>query len=165
MGRRYYADLAPRGMGGRRVAAIAVLALSIFGCRGTPTVHPSEQASPTTSDPPIVVELAIHPNAATNDALVVGSLRIEGRCLFIVTDDGTRLGVAWPAGTRWNPLGGSIVVKGSEVPLDTPVAIGGGSADITPENLHQTPWIVAPRAECLGDGFVFAGTVGPLPTG
>lgn len=151
----------PEAMG-RLVVAFMVLGLLVVGCQRTSSPAPSEP-SPSDSGPSLVVNLAIHPNPATNDALVIGSLRIEGRCLFLITAEGIRLGVAWPAGTRWNAFNGTLDVKGSEVPLDTPVAVGGGSADITPSNLHEIPWIVAPLQECLGDSFVFAGTVGPSP--
>ena len=69
-----------------------------------------------------VISLPIHPNTYTNDALIVGTLQAEGRCLFLV-------------------------------------AIGGGSADVTLDNLWRTAWLVRPLPECLGDGFILAGSV------
>ena len=137
--------------------SVAVLA----GCG--PIVPPSPADFVPSSEPfvPLSISLPIHPNTATNDALVMGTLQAEGRCLFVVTPDGTRLGVAWPAGSRWDPTRNVISVKNVEASIGQQVAIGGGSADVTLENINRTTWISRPRSECLGDGFMFAGSLSP----
>jgi hypothetical protein len=106
-----------------------------------------------------VISLPIHPNAYTNDALIVGTLQAEGRCLFLVGARGTRSGVAWPAGTKWDPNAGALVLGDVKVSVGQEVAIGGGSADVTLDNLWRTAWLVRPLPECLGDGFILAGSV------
>ena len=146
-------------------SASAVLVFAIAGCNPEASpISPSPSAGLSPGSPlavPVNVSVAIHPNVATNDALVIGTIEVEGACLFIVTPDGLRLGVAWPAGTTWNPFRTSITVRGQEAIAGEDVEIGGGSADVTSENIASTPWIVRPLPECLGDGFIFAGSVEP----
>lgn len=142
------------------VAWVALISVSVLAGCG-PIVPPSKADFVPSSAPLVALNiwLPIHPNTATNDALVRGTLQADGRCLFVVTPDGTRLGVAWPAGSRWDPTRTVITVKGVEAAIGQPVAIGGGSADVTLENINRTPWISRPRPECLGDGFIFAGSL------
>jgi len=139
---------------------MVLLAFLLAGCR--PSLPSPTADVPSASETPAFatwVVVPIHPNTATNDALITGTLQAEGRCLFLVGSDGTRFGVAWPAGTKWDPTRRALVVGGVVVAVGQVVAIGGGSADVTLDNLARTPWLVRPLPECLGEGFVFAGTL------
>jgi len=142
---------------------ILVIGVTIAGC-STPT--PSDQKRPSTDLPdpspvePLAIVLPIHPNLATNDALITGTLEVVGPCLFVVTADDTRLGVAWRIGTIWDP-GRRVIISapsGAEAGIGDQVNLGGGPADVTRENVDQIPWLSRPDVECLGDRFVFAGS-------
>lgn len=143
--------------------AILLVATLLAGC-SFPT--PSDRPAPGSDAPdpsevnPLTIVLPIHPNLATNDALITGTLEVAGPCLFVVTADGTRLGVAWRIGTMWDPVRRVILSprSGAEAGIGDKVEISGGGADIAPENVGETPWVSRPAIECLGDGFIFAGS-------
>lgn len=102
------------------------------------------------------VSLPIHPNTAGLDALLQGPLYAEDGCLFVGGPGGPLTGVAWPAGTRWDPARNTIISFGVEASLGDVVQIGGGHIDVDVEKIRRMPWITPPRPECLGDAFWFA---------
>jgi hypothetical protein len=103
------------------------------------------------------VSLPIHPNTDSLDALLRGPLYAEDGCLFVGEAGGELVGVAWPAGTRWNAARNTITVNGVEASLGEEVQLGGGLIDVSVEKIPRMAWINPPRPECLGDMFWFAG--------
>jgi hypothetical protein len=140
-------------MGSAARISLVVLAF-VWGCSAPPP--PPADVSPAPS-PDVVVSLPIHPNPYTPSALFVGTLEVDGRCLFLIAEDGRRLGVAWRVGTLWNASRRSITVMGVEARAGETVHLGGGYYDIGPEDIDGTPWVNAPLPECLGDAFIFVG--------
>ena len=68
-------------------------------------------------------------SSATMAALLTGVLRLDGQCLYVVTDE-QLVTVVWPAGTGWNDeqvmmqrADGALVGMGEEI------SIGGGYVD------------------------------------
>jgi hypothetical protein len=103
------------------------------------------------------ISLPIHPGTATHLGLLVGSLAAQDGCLFVRGSDGTLVGIAWPAGTRWDARDNSIVVNGIRASLGETVRIVGGLYDISVETINRQLWLRPPRPECLGDEFWMAG--------
>lgn len=136
-------------------ARISLLtALFLWGCSAPPP--PSLPISPVAS-PEVILSLPIHPNPFAPAALFVGSLEVEGRCLFLRGMDERRIGVAWPVGTRWDPRRRAITLHGVTAFAGETVHLGGGFYDIGPAEIDRGPWISPPLPECLGDAFIFVG--------
>lgn len=107
-------------------------------------------------------ELALYPNRATHDALVDGRLRRAGRCVFLVSSDGTLYGLAWPAErTRWDSFTSEIVLGDARAAIDEEVWIGGGPTALNAQRVNDPrwEWVHPPRVECLGDNFWIVGSL------
>jgi hypothetical protein len=124
------------------------------GCSETPIPSPPTASPPS---PDVIVSLPIHLNRFTPAGLFVGILEVKGQCLFLRIIDERRIGVAWPAGTRWDPRRRAITVNGVTAFAGETVHLGGGAVDIGPADIERRPWISPPLPDCLGDTFIFVG--------
>jgi len=129
----------------------------------SPAPTPGNSASPA-PPPAISILLPTHPHAITLDALLQGRLVVQGGCLFVEGSKGSKTGVAWPAGSRWDALRQAIVIKGVEVAsAGQEVRVGGGLFDVTVETINDFEWINPPLPQCLGDYFWIAGAISTGP--
>lgn len=134
---------------------LALLGL-IAACAGEPLGSQPEGTGKAVPD------LALYPSGPTHDALINGRLITTGRCLLLVTPDGTTWGLAWPAGrTRWDEERSQVIVDDSGAGVGDDVWIGGGPATVTAGTVGDPrwEWIEPPRAECLGQEFWVADSV------
>ena len=68
-------------------------------------------------------------SCATMAALLTGVLRLDGQCLFVVTDE-QLVTVVWPTGTGWNDEQGMLQrADGALVGMGEEISIGGGYVD------------------------------------
>jgi hypothetical protein len=87
--------------------------------------------------------------------ILVGELAAEGDCVFLDADDGTRYGIAWPAGrTSWDEEAGVVAIDDSSIRIGDRVELGGGAYDLS--RGRDYGFERQPTAECLGDMFFFA---------
>jgi hypothetical protein len=142
-----------------RARAAQISIMTIVVCVGACS-EPPEPSRPTPSQasPAVMVSLPIHPSPVTPDALFVGRLEVHDECLFLATVDG-EIGVAWPTGTRWDARRQAITVRGVTAAAGDTVRLGGGFYDIGLDDIDTSPWITPPRPECLGDAFIFVGSL------
>jgi hypothetical protein len=65
-------------------------------------------------------------SCAAMEALLTGVLRLDGQCLYVVTND-EPVTVVWPAGTAWNDEHGMLQhADGTLVGMGEEISIGGG---------------------------------------
>lgn len=141
------------------IGAALVGSWALWACEAAPeTAQPSRASNDATAGP----TLALYAPQPTHDAWLEARLVSSGGCLFLQARDGTTCGVAWRADkTRWDSATSEIVGGNSRAAVGDFVFVGGGGADITPENVADSGWgwIEAPRAECLGDSFWIADSI------
>ena len=139
-----------------RLALTLALLAGLASCAGEPF------GSQPGGEGEAVPDLALYPAGPTHDALIKGRLMTTGRCLLLVTPDGTAWGLAWPADrTRWDAETSEIRVDDSSAGVGEDVWIGGGPAVVTAETASDPrwEWIEPPRVECLGQDFWIADSV------
>jgi hypothetical protein len=121
----------------------------------TNTPLPIATDAPGSSGP--IVSLPIHANLTTNDVLIIASIVVEDRCLFLDGEGGPMTGIAWPEGTTWDADRQAVIVDGVEAPAGETVHLGGGFVDIEPASIGDFEWINPPLPECLGDSMAIVG--------
>ena len=124
-----------------RRGAIAALALVLAGC--------SRPADPPTSEPavakPIEVRLALLPPSREGDAAAtVGTLAVDGPCLYLKHDDGSRTLPAFMTfDTRWQD--GAVIVGDRRFRPGQRVTLGGSEVNGAVANMA---WVQAPDPGC-----------------
>lgn len=105
------------------------------------------------ADPP---HLALYEPVPLPFIEVAGTLTRAGDCLFLDADDGTRYGLAWPAGhTTWESATGRLFVGDQHSSTGDRVSLSGAAVDPAGAGIVL---VEPPRAECLGDALFFAQT-------
>lgn len=90
-------------------------------------------------------------DAASDADEIHGTLILEGECLLLMSPQGSRFPIVWPAGTMWDAEGQAVVLhSGEQVVIGSDIEGTGGYADT--EQLVE--WLgdeVAARADsCVG---------------
>lgn len=97
-------------------------------------------------------DLPLHNLEPLQGAALIGTLLMDGDCLFVVADDGTTYGVAWPSGrTTWDPASQVLRVGQDEARVGDRLAVGGVGRDVSGELMRSIDWAQRPMDECLGD--------------
>ena len=123
---------------GTRFTAITLGALGVLGACSSLDTRPPH--------------LPLHDRPIMNSVLIPGELTRQDQCLFLLSDDGTTYGVAWPADrTTWEAGANRLVVGMLAAAPGDHVELGAAHED------DLGDLIVAPRPECMGDSFVYAG--------
>ena len=69
-------------------------------------------------------------DAVSDAAEILGTLVLEGECLLLVSPQGSRFPIVWPAGTTWDPEGRVVVLhSGERVAIDSDIEGTGGYVD------------------------------------
>ncbi len=177
VGWRKYASDAPIGLPCAPVRCAVLAAVLVSGCgvatespveRLTQTSSPVSPSSSFTNSPHLIatdapsssntiVSLPIHANLTTNDVLIIASIVVEDRCLFLDGEGGPMTGIAWPEGTTWDADRQAVIVDGVEAPAGETVHLGGGFVDIEPASIGDFEWNNPPLPECLGDSMAIVG--------
>lgn len=91
--------------------------------------------------------LALYPaSAEAHEALLRGTLSLEGDCLYIVGDGGERWLAAFPSpGTTWEPGENAVQVGARTLRVGAPGAFAGGEAPNPPGALK---WVQPPAPGC-----------------
>jgi hypothetical protein len=93
-------------------------------------------------------------DAASDTAEIHGTLVLEGECLLLMSLQGSRFPIVWPAGTTWDAEGQAVVLhSGERVVIGSDIEGTGGYADTE----QLVDWLgdeVAARADSCVDGDV-----------
>ena len=124
-----------------RRGAITAAALILAGCSQTfdpPKAEPIPAAGP-------MVRLALLPPSRVGDAAAtVGKLVVEGPCLYLLHDDGTRTMPAFMTfDTQWRS--GTLIVEGRQFAPGQRVVLGGSEVNGAVANMA---WVQVPDASC-----------------
>ena len=69
-------------------------------------------------------------DAVSDAAEILGTLVLEGECLLLVSLQGSRFPIVWPAGTTWDAEGQAVVLhSGERVVIGSDIEGTGGYAD------------------------------------
>ena len=124
-----------------RGAAIAAAALVAASCNQSPDLPKTE---PVAAKPP-EVRLALLPPSREGDAsATVGTLAVEGPCLYLRHDNGSRTLPAFMTfDTHWRD--GALIVEGRRFTPGQRVVLGGSEVNGAVANMA---WVQAPDASC-----------------
>lgn len=149
------------------LAGVAVLLVTIAAA-SVWLVGPGRDGLPGTGAPesstrgwgPLAV---VPPSRAAADALVGGTMRITGKCVFLEEAGGVLALLVWPADrTTWNSDAHAVTFVNqdrSEVTLHDGdrVSLGGGGDSVAEsgisgeEWIRQTDWVARPASSCPSD--------------
>lgn len=100
-----------------------------------------------------------------DDALLVGTLALQGRCLYIVdpvgyspAPAGRPLLLAFGIGTAWDAKSETVSYGGRELRVGEVVQVGGSAVR---KSAVSTQWLVPPAPECESDLIWFVGEPSP----
>ena len=116
---------------GLTVAVGLVVGLGVGGDEQPAPASPTVDAAfpDGTIDGPVMRNL-LPSDAASDTAEIFGTLVLEGECLLLVSLQGSRFPIVWPAGTTWDAEGQAVVLHaGERVVIGSDIEGTGGYAD------------------------------------
>lgn len=99
------------------------------------------------SNVPILADRSVDGVTTAPGALFRGQLEVVDGCLA-VSDENVSYLVAWPGGTTWDELSGTVHVGDVDLQVGDAVALGGGEYGI-PGRINADDWSNPPTEECL----------------